>query len=106
MTWTVFGEVAPVGLLLTPLAVPLVAAIVLLAGTLALVPTASSPAGAVDPRSWIPRWATWRGGELARSLAAVEELLLDLLALGDALPLSPLVLPHRPLGLLLLLALL
>ena len=105
VTWTVFGEVAPVGLLLTPLAIPLVAAIVLLAGILTLVPTASSPAGAVD-LSLLDSSTGHLAELLAGSLAAVEELLLDLLALGDALPLSPLVLPHRPLGLLLLLALL
>ena len=104
VTWTVFGEIAPIGLVLTPLAVPLVAAIVVLAVLLALVPAAPLHAGAAG---W-PVLGSLVGelaGLLAGGLASIEELLLGLLALGDALPLTPLVLPHRPLALVLVLTL-
>ena len=84
VTWTVFGEWAPIGLVLTPLAVPCIALLVGLASLLALLPTALA--------SSVP---------IAGALTGCEDLLLGLLRWGDALPCSPLLLPPRPLALLL-----
>ena len=84
ITWSVFGEWAPIGLLLTPLAVPWIAVLVGLASLLA-----GLPASLAD------------GLPVAAALVRCEELLLGILRWGDALPCSPLLLPPRPLGLLL-----
>lgn len=85
ITWSVFGEWAPIGLVLTPLAVPFIALLVGLASLLALLP----------PGGLAPCLLA------ATALTGCEDLLLGLLRLGDALPCSPLPLPPRPLPLLL-----
>jgi len=74
IVWTTFGEVAPLGVLLTPLCVPLLAVLLcaLLAGL--LLPSLA-PAG------------------IAGATAAALE---GLLALGDRLPGTPTALPLRP----------
>ena len=78
LTWATFGEFAPAGALLTVLSMPAFTFLSVLAWLAALVP-----------------WSGFRApAELgARALYAVLEL-------GDALPWTPLVLPPRPLALL------
>ncbi|MDF1800494.1 MAG: ComEC/Rec2 family competence protein [Planctomycetota bacterium] len=86
VAWSVFGEVAPIGILLTPLVLPLLAWILTLAWpfTIAL--------------------ALFGGTTLERPLAAAGSLVLapaadllgGLLEVADGLPGSPIALPARP----------
>lgn len=82
--WWTFGEVAPIGLIATPLVTPLVSALLLLGG-LCLV----SPGG----------FAAHLAEVLRRALVFVLEVL-------DGLPLTPMNLPPRPLALVICLGIL
>ena len=89
VAWSVFGEVAPIGILLTPLALPLLAwiltlawpmtiALALLTGTVLEVPLAAAGSSLLSPAA---------------------ELLGGLLHLADGLPGTPVALPARPVAL-------
>lgn len=84
LVWHHFGEVAPLGILLTPLAL------------VALVP--------ILALGWA--WLAWPAEALELGLEVAVEGLLQLVRLGDLLPGTPVVLPTRPWPLLALGALL
>lgn len=84
-TWSTFGEVAPIGILITPLAVPLIAWILTLAWSILLLAPVLNALFS----------------ELAEHLidllvAPAGEALGRLLAFADNLPGTPVVLPPRP----------
>ena len=78
LTWATFGELAPAGALLTLLALP--------------------PFTCLSVLAWLAALAPWPGLSSAAELGA--RALYAVLELGDALPGTPLVLPPRPLALL------
>jgi ComEC/Rec2-related protein len=91
VTWSTFGEFAPIGILITPLAIPLVAWILTLAWPLVLLGPLLE--------ALVPGLA----GELAETLIApAAKLLGALLWSADTLPGTPVVLPPRPVWLLIL----
>ena len=91
VTWSTFGEFAPIGILITPLAIPLVAWILTIAWPLVLL------GPLLD--SLVPGLAHGLAGTL---VAPAAELLGNLLWSADRLPGTPVVLPPRPIGLLVL----
>jgi len=89
IAWRTFGEVAPVGILLTPLAVPLLAWLLTLGWPLA---AAVALVSAVFGESAADGLVAFT----AKVLGPAGELLTRLFTWGDGLPGTPIALPPRP----------
>ena len=89
ITWSTFGELSPIGIVLTPLCVPLLAWILTLGWPLALVVALTSACGGKASSELLVRFAGW-------ALAPAGTLMARLFHWADGLPGTPVALPPRP----------